>query len=451
MEQKFIQDEIMSIQTGCIGKDMSAHFELALHLPDGQILKPPTCIDVDINRDYVGRQSDFTLVSFLLPLGDMVKFVYPQRDNLKITITYYTLGDVSEITYDFVLRDIGPHIKLGSYANRTLTDLNKEFTEVHGECIPESLNALKNTVIYGTYKNCTMFDVLSSAFSKVNADINALIQNNLIEIDIIEPNNTRTYEQILIPDTIDIFKLPYYLQKNYGIYNGGVGVYLQRYKNKDTLFIYPTHRKDSAIKLEETLQVTVANNVTSMGSNGTYAYKGNILKILVDKITSIDHDGETPMKNNGTGIAVTEPRSIVNRPVEITNDDVKTDSIYTKRKQNHKVLKNEQTYVKKQGMTSNGYMERSKILEEDGHRRLYTWSFSNARLLRPFMGVSHIEESEVMQFTNGILQGVHITFDNNSKMEASVLHLFLDTDANSGQVIGGNLSASEISDKIKFL
>lgn len=66
-----------------------------------------------------------------------------------------------------------------------------------------------------------------------------------LNIDIVKPNNDYVYDHVVVETGVKILDLPSYIQnKDYGIYNGNIGTYIQRYKDKLTIFVYPLFDKD---------------------------------------------------------------------------------------------------------------------------------------------------------------------------------------------------------------
>jgi len=443
MADNLIINEYLSISAAGANKDLSAKYKAVLHLSNTD-LYIPVVESVDIIRDYNINQYDYVHVSFLLPLGDVIKFVYPEKDSLEITLTNYTLGAITSTRYDILLSEIDEHIKLNNYNNRKHTDLNKEFTLLSGQCIQKDVEDLNNTKALGVYKNVTVSDTILSAVNNLYVGNISVSFFKSYNIDIAPINNARKYDQIPIPNNVSISELPTFLQKNYGVYNGHLGSYYQNYKGSDTFFIYPLFRNDLILHTDN-LQIILINKLDLQQIDSTYAYSGKLLKVLCSKLSGIDDVGEGDIRNHGNSIEITESNSIHKRPIEVDKDNVKAVKDNLKRINIHKKLKSSKTKIVKNVTTSNAYEQRSKVLKNDFRKLVLEWKFSNARLLRPYMGVSVLlEEDGVINTYNGVLTGVHIVTDNSSKMEVSVLSVMVSLEPLKNNIVNSSMNMTKI-------
>ena len=441
MADNLINAEILSISAAGAKKDLTARYEAVLHLSNTD-LYIPIVESVDIIRDYNVNQFDYVTISFLLPLGDITKFVYPEKDSLEITLINHTLGAIIRTRYDFVMTKIDEHIKQHNYNNRKQTDLNKEFSMITGQCVPVDIEDLTNTESFGIYKDTTVSDIILSSTNVLNnLSSNSIINN--YDINLIPVNNTRKYKQIPVSDNINMLELPEYLQKNFGVYNGHIGSYFQFFDNSKTFFVYPLFRNDLFLHSDNTLQVTLTNKSELQLLDSTYAYSGKTLKILCSKLNKIDDVGESDIKNYGTNLNITDTTSINKRPITVDKNNVKAENTQVKRIMTHKVPKNNKVKRASSVSTSNNYEERSKVLKNDFRKMMVEWRISNARLLYPYMGITVIiEEDGYINTYVGMLTGVHIVTDNISKTEVSVLSLLISIDPIKSNIIESNKSVS---------
>ncbi len=448
-----INAEVLAISGAGAYLELSARYEGTLHTKKSDLWLQ-TIVSVDVLRDYNGNLSDYVTISFLMPLGDFVKVVYPNKDYLEITLINYTVGKKITTRYKLLLTNIDPNIKAGAYNKKTIQELNKEgMTSVNGQCLSLTIEELRDKIVFGSYKKATVNDVLSVLLTEAMLSVNTFDFSTFRNVDMVPVNNNRVYDYILIPDTVHAIDLPSFLQHgSYGVYNGGIGTYLQVVDDKETLFVYPLYRKDMLSHSKNKLQITAVASVDLASLDSTYAMDGSVLKILVSSLNKHDDKGEADLKSKGSGVVVTDSEAIMTRPVEITEDEVKVkkDSIkrvYVHKDTEDKILKKEQ-----HGLTNNTYDARSSVLKSDGRVIQVQWNMSNARMLTPAMGLTYmIEEEDGIKIYDGILQGVHIVTDNNTKMEAAVLNIFIDLKPSTNSILGGSVASGLIAKVSKLV
>ncbi len=427
MTDNRINAELLSISAAAANIDTSASYEATLHTKERDIWLS-TIEYVDIVRDYNGKISDVTRIAFLLPLGDFVNGVYKVMDNLEITLVNHKVGGITRIRYKLVLEDIDPKIKNGIYNKTSTYELNKQgMTKTVGQCVSKTIEKLRDATVFGAYKESSVEDVLNVALTESLSKIDIEDFNFKRNVNITPTNNARVYDHILIPDTVHALDLASYLHHgDYGVYNGGVGTYVQTVKNVETLFIYPLYRSDVVASTDIKLQITVAANQAMVGIDSTYGMQGDILKILVSMLNTTNDNGEADLKNKGVGVTLTDSESVMTRPVEVSKDKVVTKPDNIKRKMVHKETKDMSLKTEQYGVTNNTYDARSSVLKSDGKVLQVQWNHSNGNLIIPGTGLTFmIEEEETINIYPGVVQGVHIATDNNTKMEITVLSIFV--------------------------
>ncbi len=448
MHDNRIDKEVLEISGAGAYMDMHAYYEGYLHTKSLDVWLQ-TIEYVDILRDYNGNVSDLTTTSFLMPLGDFVKKFYPERDNLQITIIGYTVGKKTTTKLKFIITGVDDDIKNGVYDKKTIHELNKEgMTKLTGECVSLTADKLRNVTAPGAYEKATVDDVLITTMSKALGGIEVFDFSLGKETHIADSNNKRIYDHIVIPDSINILDIPSYMQNaEYGIFNGDVGTYIQNVDDNESIHVYPLYRPNLLPSSKLKLQVTVVPSATMASVDSTYAMDGNVLKILTNVFVKPDADNEAKLKSSGSGVNMTDDETILKRPVEVSPDEVKVNSENTKRKYVHKKTADGEAKFEQHENKSNTYSARSSVLKNDGKFIQVQWNFSNARLLTPAMGIIYvIEESDGIKTYEGVLHGVHITCDNNSKMEVAILSIFLTRNTSNGVT---NSSLSGAVDTVK--
>jgi len=450
MQDFRINAEVLAITAAAGGQDMGSRYEGVVHTKSDDAFIQ-TIEYVDIKRDYNSNVSDVTTVSFLMPLGDWVHGFFKERDNLEITLTAHTVGKVVKQRFKLLVMKMDPGIEQGHYDDVDIQTLNKKgMTNIIGQCLSKTIEGIRDTTVYGVFKDATVADVLNGQLTKAMNGIAMFDFSFKRNVDIISPNNSRKYEHILVPDTVHALDLPSFLHHgSYGVYNGGVGTYVQVVDDEEKLFVYPLYRKDMLRHTKKKLQITAVSAATTGSLDCTYGMDGDMLKILVSALNESTSKGEADLKNKGSGVTYTDTEALLTRPVKVSETKVETKKDNLKRTFVHKDTKDKSLKKEQYGVTTNGYNARSSVLKSDSKFIQVQWNFSNARLLIPAMGLTYmVEEKDGIVTYDGVLQAVHITTDNNSKMEVAVLFIAIELNSGSSTQTGGASGVTGIIDKV---
>ncbi len=446
LQGKKLDGEIFSVSAAGPELKREAYYTCILHTKEEDF--HITMVEhVDIKRDFNNSYSDYVTVSFLMPLGDFVKHVYNNRNELRITLDNRNVGSRTKERFKFTLGTLEEAIESGKYDTTTLEELNKKgYTKISGQCVNETILTMRTKTTFGVWKDATVSDTLSSIMMSDLKRFSAFGGLFSAGMEIASVDNTRKYKHIVIPDGTKVLDVPTFLQHGtYGVYNGGIGVYLQANGEDNTLYIFPLYRTNLLSFVKKKLFVIASNNATIGSIDSTYAYEGDMLKILV---TSSKKTGDSDTKHIDKGLIVEsiESDSILSRPVEVTEDKVVSKPVNVKRKLQHKESTDGATVRQSYPTNNNQYAIRSDVLQNDGSVVQVQWNFSNARLLNPGMPVIYLNEDKEGGIikTEGILQQVDVMTDCNKKMEVAILHIFLANEVKDSKTKGSTAILSKI-------
>lgn len=390
--------------------------------------------DIEINRvdsveklkDFSNNVTDYIIVRFKLYGSEFTKKVYPNRDNLELTLTL-TAGDNYEISnrYKLVLLnykdgiDNDPLVKEGS-----TVDTNMVFN-IEAQCLVREVEGLRGVFTDGVFMNTNLYNMVHSAlvtsFSNVKVDGQGV---NGLKLDMDKFDNDMTYKHIIVNTGTPILDLPSIFQNNnYGIYNGNIGTYVTIFENNPTVFIFPLYDFTQYDKKEKKLMIFSLNNKRLDHIENTFIKKDDVLKIICkSNITSKD-SGDNELIDGGSSIISSNPYLITSRNVNVTDSKV----IYDKDSQlsgskikdkNDKV--NKDKYV---GNQSNLYKIRSDYNKAMSAIYTLQWSFSNSELIYPGMPCSFIYEDNERDIVElkGMILNVYEVFDVKTNTTNSLI------------------------------
>lgn len=394
---------------------------------------------IETMRDYNGNLTDFIIVSFSMGAGDFVKEIYPNRDNCELSIIKTTEDDDKVVRYKFVLLNNNNGVRASKYLTKTRAELNaEEQFQVEVQCLPVELELLRSTYTDGVFKNTTVKDLLITEYyqgkQEITGDKPGTDESKVqigsspryIEVDIVEPHNDMVYTHIEVPTGTKLTDLPFYLQEtNYGVYNGGIGAYLQEHDEELFFFIYPLYNSSLFETRDKKLIIYYSSNIRLNFIENTYTVEGDIVKILANSDVKVIDNGENDLMNTGSGLVGSNPYLLLERNSNITDDEIKFD------KEAHNSgskIKNRRDGVDRTQYIqneSNMYKQRSVILKHTMAIYQITWNFADIDLLYPAMPVRYTYEDEIDGIVelDGLLQSVYARYNEETKTMSALINI----------------------------
>lgn len=383
-----------------------------------------------VESNFNKNLSDIIFIDFVIPIGEFISDIYNFRDSLEITIELKYEKKKFKNRYKVAVMSKLPSEYNSQVANIDTDDLDKQ--DVFNctlQCIDPLTLSLKNTVISGIYHNVTMTKLLKGILSQALNKINIIGKKLEYNLNIYNLDNEKVYQNIIIEPFTKIIKLPHELQhKNYGLYNGDVGIYFSRLETTTTsstydIYIYPLfnyERYDKELTLPRLLIVNPNVNMIEQNEYNTY-YDINTYKLMVSSIEFKDYT-ENARYNEGNGIIK-------------VNEDVITDKSLVNVEEDKVEFSNRETYIYD---NDNQILDYSKFIHINQEENKYLY-YSNINKNKSIIGIIKLPNTNSETFipgmairylfmekdkvvsTNGILQAVNRTYDDIKKVSITVL------------------------------
>jgi len=442
IEKSLLGPEVTEI-IGTENPDKKIIHELIIHTVNDDI-KVDKLKTVEIMKDYNVNIGNYIYIDALLPMGDLVKDIYPYRNNLEATVVDIIGNKKKYNRYKLILLNIDDSLGSGRYIKQTKEELNKnEAVNITGQCLDRYVEAIRLKSISGIFRELTVSNLIKGLFLEEIKNIK--INGNPIDITIsmVKENNDRVYEHIIVPSGTKLIDLPTYLQETkYGVYNGSIGLYIEKYQ-KGTYFkeckatecievinisIFPLYNTEVVNTAKHKLIIYGVPDVKYSQIENTYLVDGDDIKILSTDDSKKINKSDTIFADVGSGYVNLDVAKVMHRPVKVTKDkvinnykDINNESII-KAKSDASAFK----VVKKP--TDNLYNVRSSYLQANGDLIQLQWKFSNAKYLLPGMAVIYVylgDDNQVKR-VHGILQSHFSLCNISSKMTNTILNVFLE-------------------------
>lgn len=362
--------------------------EVKVHTTDKDLdyLDGVTVSNIKILRDYVGMMSDHIEISLSVMLGTYVYDIYPYLENMEVSLYLTRQEHLNDKPNNITERYKAVYLLEKNSAISTKTSLPKDTLNqelpivLTLQLLDRSAETLRIKTLQGSFDkviNPKNKDMKPEVFLKsiVSEHINKVLVENKPAIDklnIEKVDNLTPLKSITIPSGTRLVELTEYIQtKSDGLYNGGVGTYIQRFasskeETSKVFFIYSLY---TANKYDTSEHKTIFYSPPTSNyaiTDITYTYKDKTLKVIAHASSKIDDTKESQVMSTGSGYRTANANSFMKKPVEMTPDGPKfarsnlnTEVVYKEREDGLNFSPNK-------GISSNHFHMNSEVLAKAG-------------------------------------------------------------------------------------
>lgn len=414
-------DALKVINSGKTTTNKTWEFKLHCGADDAIILSPLHLQSVNVSRDYVNNFSDVITISAVFGLGDYARVIYPHRVELEATLVLRQLMEnSSEIDYEAgqsaqrfkaVLIDTqqAPVTAQGQEHNsREALNRTQIFT-VHFQLVNKSVSQIRIQSTGGIFRRQTVKDTITSIISAGLDKIKDDEESSIKGVEVFDVDNVQKFEQVVITDGTRVVDVPGFIQERYGVYNSGLGSYVQ----SGLWYIYPLFDTTVYNKRSKLLNLIILPKRKFSNIERTFIDEEGLLTALVTGKTGFQDDSGTNTMNIGNGarfvdadnlmesaVSTGENKAIINR-----KDNVK-EFLTNKQTLNHVAFKDRR-------LTANPFPIFSELTAINGGMIRCEWQNADAALLVPGMAtmISYVDGDDVKQIY-GVLHGVQYVNHN---------------------------------------
>jgi hypothetical protein len=387
-----VADDIMN-QPGTA--HVSQHIRLIL--PNKETYDPISLIAVNITRDYVGAFGDVLTCSATVGLGDYSRIIYPNRVGLEAVISEQLLIQGHPTVdssiprkskkYYALLLDQGGSPTVGQGAEKKDQEtLNlQQLVTIHFQLIEKVLEPFTASLVGGTYRDTTVAEVLLTAATNAMAALKLEQEDKLIGMDIFQADSTVFFKQILIPHDTSVEKLPALLQRKFGLFNAGIGHYVQN----GHWYVYPLHNTSCYGKSHRSLSIFVLPKRKYRGATQTYDDQNGVVRVLATGEVSFADDSGSNYLEEGNGVRYVDTQSLISDGIRVENNQVKV----SRSTNNREIISDKPTHgvnnskMADEKIVTNAFVQYSKLAARKGGILVCQWQNSDVSLLHPGMPV----------------------------------------------------------------
>lgn len=379
---------------------------------------------VDIVRDYVKNIGDEVFIQGYMPLGDYVKRFYPYRNNIEITLQRTALFEAGQQknTNDWIdverykalfLVDKNPPINANELTNMDKQSLDLiHIVTIELQLLNRSLEPLRIKTTGGIYKNEMQETVIKALVGGESLKVLVDGKPAIDGLDLYPPDNSEKQRHIVIPQGTHITAIPTFLQERMnGVYNAGIGTYLQTYNKKRYWFIYPLFNYTRFSKDDRPKIIFYATPPYRYPIvERTFRIESDIIYALAMSTKRHLDKGEADLMDKGVGFRQADARAFMGKPVKISKEgpvgsfvNLVTETILKERDDNLNYAP-----VSDERISSNPFKQFSLVNQKVGSQIKFIWYNANPNLIYPGMPCKYVYlDNNTVKEIRGVVLFVH--------------------------------------------
>lgn len=344
------------------------------------------CTDIRIYRDYTENVSDYIEITLTCLLGTYVYDIYPFLDNIELTL-YLTRQEqinnkpvrINERFKAVYLLEKNANIP--TISRQTREDLNQNLPiAITLQLIDRSAETTRIKTVQGSFDaviNPKNKDMSAGAFLKslISEHTGKILIDNkacVDKVDIEPVDNKEKLKSITIPSNTRLVELPEYIQtKSSGVYNAGIGNYIQRFgsskgESAKVFFVYSLYNPEKYHKSEHKIIFYAPPTSNDSLADCTYKYSDKVLRVVTQALTKISDTKDSLVMSTGGGYRAANAKSFTKKPVEMTPSGPKFKKTGLVTEIVHKERPDGLNFAPGKGVSSNHFALNSAILAKSG-------------------------------------------------------------------------------------
>ena len=356
--------------------------------------------NIDIISDFENKFADEIFVDMLIGAGTFEFEIYPKKNDITITLFRKEVKENKEQVNSgrFIekqeMRAILTDTRSSVMAANNRKTESKESGDLNGlvtvrfQLLDKALEQIRAKSVGGVLRETSGIDALKYFLTELSKDLDVDEENQILGVEAVQPNNTDTLLQMVVPHGLPFVQIPEYIhEKCNGIYAADFGFYLFR----KYWYIYPLFDLTRFEKAEKTLTIMNIPSHKMPGRERTYRTTPN-QTIIISTGQSIQRDNaDINQLSEGNGTRFTDARQMMSGFAEAKDNTV----VSLRGNNNHEYITDERKSGLNNVMTSstritgNVFVESSKVARRRGCRVACVWENSDPSLIEPGMPVRY--------------------------------------------------------------
>lgn len=439
MELEFtpLYKEVLDVIASCQRQSQffyKATFLLGEPSKSSELYEPVSVDAITIQRNYVDNYTDEISLTCKIPLGKYAFKIYPNRTWLRVNLQRCALKDDSSV-------DEGAESKIQTY-NAVLIEDTKAVTQMQGaeakseealdlveiltvrfQLFDQTLSKIRTIQVGGIYRDMTPAQITRALINRYSKDL------GVEAVDMKPPNNETPRVQTVITSKINLCDLPGYLHNKHGIYNSGLGTYIQNKK----WYLFPLYDTSRFKSEKTTLTLYIVPKTKFPEIETTYRIQGDSLVIIATSNTDFRGDNDINYIVSGNGVRYADDSKVVDDYISVEDNKASikranNTSEFTSGVRGDNLV---QAPVISDVFTSNPYVQFTDLAKRKGGTFKVHWENSHPAMLTPGLStrIVYFDKGQLQEAYGVYIGGSHVSFKaggmfTSKHVSTSMLYFF---------------------------
>jgi hypothetical protein len=382
-------------------------------------ITPLKVLNIDIERNYLDGYSDNIMLEVSLPSGLYSKQIYPYKNNIDISLVLTPMmetGDQVDTsdapqseTYTATLLDTGsPSMEQNGFNAPTQYNLDLTGqTTVHFQLVNKALDQMRMMDVGQVFRGATVDNAIKTLLTNASQTTTVNGQRTVQGVTMQKSANTQARTHIVIPHGVKLVDAAKYIQKYAGgVYNGGMGCYLQGnqwhvYSAMDTTRFNTSQNTLTVINLPKNKYTNVER---------TYRVAGGQLVVLATGNVKFRDPSNAKQQNLGNGLRFSDATKFMGNFAQLGDNK----ALASRGANNNEFIGlqrpsgNNNVHRSDNPINANSLEEYSKLSRAMGSVIQMEWQHSSPLLITPGLPtqIMYLDEDSI-QTINGVVVGAH--------------------------------------------
>lgn len=415
-----LSKEIESISSNA-NTEVSYYWRAEIHA--GELTLPAIkVLSIDIARDYEAKFSDEVIVSLVLGGGQYAYKVYPNLTKLELTLYKCPLGETdgnpdsnrsteSERYVATLLDPVAVNLAGNSINEMDVTALDlSNLLTLRFQVVNKAVDQMRMKTVGGIYRDVTVEDVVKAIMTRESPKIEVDSTYLPRGVEMIPAQNTEKQKHVVIPHGIRLVDIPDYIHRHVsGIYTTGLAYYYQA----NHWYVFPPYDSSKFDQSPQTLTIIRIPANRMPGVERTYRKDGNNLVILATGSANVKNESEAQLLSEGNGVRFADASQFMEGGIQksgnkavVSRGGLNNEFITTERPSGNNLVLSSPKRI-----TSNPWLEYSRLAARNGSLIGVTWENSNPSLILPGMPVKvlYLEDEQIKETFGLVIKAHHYT------------------------------------------
>ncbi len=440
-------DEVKRIYNARAGQP-NVYVDAVLHTKFGDV-EVLRVLNLDIMREYTLQYTDETSIVLLIPAGQYAYRVAPSRNELEVTVSSQPLaqhgveemeaGSYGSQRFRAVLKEANDPT-MEAQQREQLSEFTMDladFEVVELQLFDKAMEQFSMRSCGGIYRKTAVGDLIRSLLLQQSQAVNVEEVYKPVGVDMVEPNDAKLRDHIVIPHGTMVYNAPGYIQQHCGgVYPAGLAYYYQ----DSYWYVFPPWNYNRFEDSTRQLVVNVVPEGKLPGMEHSFLVEGSVVNIIATGGLMLDDKSDLRKRTTGNGVRFADASKFFEGGVEVKGNK----ALASRGKSNNEFLSTPQkselnnVHVASQRVTANTMYQASLLAAKEGVHIQVGWQCCDPALIRPGMQarVVYYKEGTVRTINAIVIGGQVATGYEGSGLVAGrfnrnmALHLFAANEAN---------------------